>query len=252
MLDQQRLDAVDVWEHFTVTGAVVEWTRGQYANNGLLIKGAAGSGQVGYDFASCENTTIEIRPRLVYTYVVSAPVPTLTPTRTPLPTSTATPTPIGTPTSTRTPTPTANVTATPTPTAGLTQQPRRTGSGAPTPTPTITPVVIGASTVITSGLVTQPPVVDGDLRDWVLSDGAVLNRYTVEYVHPRAVPEPQDASTRIWSLWTSDTLYLAARVWDDVMVADSIDDIWRDDSIEFAIDDARDFDQTVPTITSLR
>jgi hypothetical protein len=97
------------------------------------------------------------------------------------------------------------------------------------------------SEVITAGQVSQLPIVDGDLRDWVLSDGLAMNRHSVEFVAQRVVPEPADSSLRVWSLWTNDALYLAARVWDDVMVADSPLEIWRDDSIEFAIDGARDF-----------
>jgi hypothetical protein len=40
-------------------------------------------------------------------------------------------------------------------------------------------------------------------------------------------------------------LYMAARVWDDAVIADSAE-IWRDDSLELAIDGARDFSNGGP------
>ena len=247
MLDQQRLDAVDIWEHFDVTGAVVEWTRWpvrqqwidhqrghwQWSSRLRFRESREHNNRdtptIGVHVCCiCASTYADTDPNAsadvdsnVYTYpnrnghanayahanleCGGYPYANL------------------------------NLTATPTP----------TGSGSPTPTPTITPMVIGASGVITSGLVTQLPVVDGDLFDWVLSDGVVLNCHTAEYIHMRAVPEPQDNSARVWSLWTNDMLYLAARVWDNAMVADS-SDIWRDDSIEFAIDGAGDFASNGP------
>lgn len=83
-------------------------------------------------------------------------------------------------------------------------------------------------------------MVDGNLSDWVLADRAAVNLDTVEFIHPRSVPGATDSSALIWSSWTDDTLFLAARVWDDVVMADS-GEIWRDDSLEFAFDGARDF-----------
>ncbi len=191
LLDQQRLDKIGVWQRFDITAALAEWVRGTQQNYGVVIKGIGGSsGQVSYDFASSEVGDVSIRPRLVYTYVVSAPTPT--------------------------PSPTAIATAT------------------PTPLPTSTPPrqVIGK-------YAPAPPFIDGDLADWPLDAGLLLDRNTAEYIHVRGTPDPADSSLRAWAAWDAYTLYLAARVYDDVVVADS-PEVWKDDSIEFAIDGAQD------------
>ena len=86
---------------------------------------------------------------------------------------------------------------------------------------------------------TQPYTIDGELGEWTLDEGAWLSINTADFVHPRSVPLPADSSARIWAAWDSNALYLAVRVWDDAMVADSAD-IWRDDGLEFAIDGAQD------------
>lgn len=62
---------------------------------------------------------------------------------------------------------------------------------------------------------------------------------TADFVHPRSVPQPWDSSARIWATWDNNNLYLAAKVWDDAVVADSAD-IWRDDGLEFGFDGAHD------------
>ena len=234
LLDQERLDQASVWEHFNVTQAVSEWVGRQADNNGLVIKGGSGTGQVSYDFASKEATEALIRPRLVFTYSIAIVPPTPIPTSTPLPTSTPTRTPTATVTPTQTPTqqtPTATPGNTPTPTSTPTVTPT------PSPTPTITPIM--PPRMLYAQPAAQPPTIDGNLGEWTLDEGAWLNINTADFVHPRSVPQPADGSARIWAAWDSNRLYLAVRVWDDAMVADSAD-IWRDDGLEFAIDGAQD------------
>ena len=213
LLDQERLDQVSIWEHFNVTQAVSEWVGRQADNNGLIIKGGSGSGQVGYDFASKETTDALIRPRLVFTYSIAIVPPT------PMPTPTPTRTPTATPGNTPTPTSTPSVTAT------------------PSATPTITPVM--PPRMLYAHPAAQPPTIDGNLAEWTLDEGAWLSINTADFVDPRSVPQPADGSARIWAAWDTNKLYLAVRVWDDAMVADSAD-IWRDDGLEFAIDGAQD------------
>ena len=91
-----------------------------------------------------------------------------------------------------------------------------------------------------AALSVQPITVDGYLDDWSLGPGELLDRYTADYVHPRGAPEPDDNSALVWAAWTPTMLYLAAHVTDDVLIADS-NDIWRDDSLEFAFDGDLDF-----------
>ena len=241
LLDQELLDQVSVWEHFNVTQAVAEWVGRQADNNGFIIKGGSANGQVSYDFASKEATDTLIRPRLVFTYSIAIVPPTPSPTATPLPTSTPTPgnTPTPTSTPTRTPTATATPTRTPTATPGNSPTPTSTPTVTPTPsaTPTITPVM--PPRMLYAQPAVQRPTIDGNLGEWTLDEGAWLSINTADFVHPRSVPQPADGSARIWASWDGDTLYLAARVWDDAMVADSAD-IWRDDGLEFAIDGAQD------------
>lgn len=239
LLDQHRLDELKVWKRFDVTQALAEWVSGAYPNHGLAIKGGAGSGGVNYDFASSENVDLTIRPRLVFTYGISVapptPTPTSTPTRTPTPTTgpSATPTPSATATPSPTFTPTAGPTSTPTATA--------TPSPLPTATPTATPRPFGPGQVITATFMLEPPVIDGHLDDWVLNSGVLLDASTASTVRPTDVPPPtpEDISARIWTAWDDDFLYIAARVWDDVLVSDS-PDVWHDDELEFAFDGAFD------------
>ena len=233
LLDQHRLDELKVWKRFDVTQALAEWVSGAYTNHGLAIKGGAGSGGVNYDFASSENTDLTIRPRLVFTYAISVapptPTPTSTPTRTPTPTSGPTPTPTPSATST----PTAGPTSTPTPTA--------TPFPSPTATATATPRPFGPSQVMTATFMLEPPDIDGNLNDWALNSGVLLDAATASTVRPTDVPPPtpEDISARVWAAWDDDFLYIAARVWDDVLMSDS-PDVWHDDQLEFAFDGAFD------------
>ncbi len=227
LLDQQRLDAVNVWERFNVTDALAQWVSGSQANHGLVIKGGAGSGGVNYDFASSENNDLTIRPRLVFTYAVAITPPTPTPTNTPT----------VTPTRTKTPTPTVTPTATRTPTVTPTASPGSTA----TSTPTATPRPVSPSQVITATYMSVPPTLDGQLDDWTLNAGVLLDATSATTVRPTGSPPPSaaDASMQVWAAWDESYLYVAARVWDDVIVEDS-SDVWQDDEIEIAIDGAGD------------
>ena len=222
LLSQHQLNEVNVWKRFDITQALVEWDTGTFPNYGVTVRGGASSGGVAYDFASSEEPDISIRPRLVFTYVVTVEPPTPTPTPTRPPISTPTPTPTATPTRT----PTATPTVTPTPTLGPTS----------TPTPTPQPAV-----VITAPLMTLPPAIDGDLSDWPASSGAQFDASSASTVRPTGgtLPSAADINIHAWAAWDNDFLYLAARVWDDAVVSDSTD-VWQDDELEFSVDAALD------------
>lgn len=202
VLDSKRLQREQVWERFDVTQAVSAWHSGVQLNHGLLLRGGSASGSVSYDFVGSEYWNTTLRPRLVITYSVAPPTPTVTPTPSPGP---ATPTPTTTPARTSTPTPTPD-------------RPAR---------------------AVIASRVAQPPVIDGNLGDWWLDGGTLLNVETADFVHPRSSPDPADPNARFWAAWDADNLYLAAWVWDGEKVADS-EDIWEDDGLEFAIDGAGD------------
>jgi hypothetical protein len=209
-LDSQRLDQELVWERFEVTEIVDEWVGGQVANEGLIVKSAASSGGIAYDFYTREASDIELRPRLVLTYGVPAPPP---------PTATPTPTPTASPTPTSSPTPTPTYTPSPT----------------PTPVPPLEP-----ARVITAAVAAAPLAIDGVLDDWTLDEGTLLDATTAELLWGE-VPSASDLSARMWAAWDADALYLAVRVWDDVIWNEPADPVWQDDEIELGVDGA--FDQ---------
>ena len=111
------------WYDFELTALVQGWVNGSIANNGLLLRAPGSTSSLW--FASAQNPTVSLRPKLVITYklaltpTATATVP-VTPTSSPTPTATGTvtATPTATPSVTATWTPTATVTATPTPTPG--------------------------------------------------------------------------------------------------------------------------------------
>ena len=88
---------------------------------------------------------------------------------------------------------------------------------------------------------TLPPEIDGDFDDWNLNAGVLLDATTASTVRPTDVPPPApaDNSARIWAAWDNSVLYIAARVWDDVLVSDS-SAVWHDDELEFGFDTALD------------
>ena len=85
----------------------------------------------------------------------------------------------------------------------------------------------------------SPPVLDGNLGEWQHLPPVILDRYTADYVAERVVPEPDDLSAEIWSMWTADTLYLAFRVRDEAVLNDSAQ-VWHDDEIEIGLDSLHD------------
>ena len=91
----------------------------------------------------------------------------------------------------------------------------------------------------------QPPIVDGNLSDWVRWSPVVLNRDTARYVATQPPgsppPTPADNSAELRALWTSTNLYFAIFVRDDRIVNDS-PDVWHDDEIELAFVGAWDGD----------
>jgi len=143
-----RLEAINAWLEHDWTSFIPTWRADPTLNQGAVITVTA-FGAVSYWFASSENITQEIRPRLVIDYLYWPPTstPTATPTSTgtftptPTPTATGTFTPTPTPTATATATATATVTSSWTPTATATHTPAPTASATPTPTATVTATV---------------------------------------------------------------------------------------------------------------
>ena len=121
------------WYGFDLTPLVQDWVNGTLTNKGVLLRATYSSHS--FRFASAQNTSASIRPRLVVTYD-SEGGPTSTTTATP--TSSATPTH----------TPTASATPTQSPT-GTSATP--TSSATPTHTPTTSPTATlpGSETTIT-------------------------------------------------------------------------------------------------------
>ena len=111
----------------------------------------------------------------------------------------------------------------------------------PTPYRTVTPT---SPPPVTSRDLTAyrgSPTIDGDLNDWDLVDGIVLDASSATTIHGESPTSPSDNSATIWARWDADYLYLAARVRDDIRVVDSTD-IWKDDGVEFALDGENDDD----------
>ena len=163
MLDEQRLDQVAVWESFDVTSAVRNWVSGASPNNGVILKGGDGSGNVSYDFASSEYFDVALRPRLTIRFQTVTPTPTPTVTITPTRTPTRTPTSSATPTASRTSTPTLTATitrtATWTPTNTATPTTSRTATTTPTATVTRTATPTPAETATATATSTPSPSV---------------------------------------------------------------------------------------------
>jgi len=88
--------------------------------------------------------------------------------------------------------------------------------------------------------VDQPLTIDGDLGDWNLDSGIRLT--AANYVRLAASSSGDaDLSARVSFAWDQANLYLAASVIDDVHVGNqSATDMWQVDSIQIAIDPARD------------
>ena len=81
-------------------------------------------------------------------------------------------------------------------------------------TPTPEPGIFRAYRVLTT------PVIDGNLGDWPLLGGLVLNTDTA-FSYNGSFSSYADGSTTCWSQWNDTTLFVACDVLDDVLVADS-------------------------------
>jgi len=81
-------------------------------------------------------------------------------------------------------------------------------------------------------------VLDGNLNEWGNFPQVYLDADNAETVSG-IVPLPQDSSGVVFSAWDENYLYLAAHVYDDVIVADS-ETLWWDDSVIFGIDGLHD------------
>ena len=112
-----------------------------------------------------------------------------------------------------------------------------------TPTPHRTATPTSPPPISSRDLIAHPgsPVIDGDLSDWALTDGIVLDVASATTINGDAPDSDGDNSVTIWAAWDADFLYFAARVRDDVSVVDSAD-IWKDDGVEFALDGENDDD----------
>ncbi|MEM4724086.1 MAG: DNRLRE domain-containing protein, partial [Candidatus Hadarchaeum sp.] len=102
------------WYGFDMTAVVRSWLEGSVRNNGIILRGISPVSWDAFYFASSQNNTLELRPKLIVTYRLAGS-PTPTPRTSPTPTLTPSATPTGTLPGNVTRTPTANLTATPTP-----------------------------------------------------------------------------------------------------------------------------------------
>jgi hypothetical protein len=143
-------DTIWKWYTFDITELAQGWVDGSVANHGLLLREALPWGTGKFYFTSSDDSTIDLRPKLVLTYRVpegpeatatriatQTATPTATPTAAETPAATHTPTPTGAPAATSSPTPSPTRSATPTATAART--PTSTATASPAATTTLTP-----------------------------------------------------------------------------------------------------------------
>lgn len=86
--------------------------------------------------------------------------------------------------------------------------------------------------------INNPITPDGDVSDWPTVSEFTLDASSAQYVGG-SVNSELDASLILSAVWDSNYLYVAALVNDDTLVADS-SYVWDDDSVEMALDGARD------------
>lgn len=91
----------------------------------------------------------------------------------------------------------------------------------------------GSGRVLFSNYAYYPPNVDGNLDDWD-DTGAVRLDVTTASYKQNDPTSPADLSGELRSQWNETYLYLAISVNDDVLVWDSGNKVWLDDSIELA------------------
>ncbi len=118
-----------------------------------------------------------------------------------------------------------------TPLLGLTIAPGSAGSSAATPTPE--PGIFRAYRAA------QAPLIDGNLTDWPVQGGVLLNRNTASY-RTGVITSDADASVSCRSMWDENALYVGCDVNDDNLIADSATEVWKDDVVELAFDGKND------------
>lgn len=143
LVSSTTVGLLEGWKSWDATALVSAWLAGTYSNYGVGITGPVTGNLWLRRFSSRQGG---FAPRLVVTYVLPTPTPTITPTpsHTPTRTPTVTPTPTWTPTRTPTITPTPTRTPTLSPTPTPTRTPTGTPSATPTPTRTPTPTPTGS------------------------------------------------------------------------------------------------------------
>ncbi len=119
------------------------------------------------------------------------------------------------------------------------------GPAHPTPVPTVmVPRPFEKEIHSISGI-----TVDGRIDDWPASSDFVLNDQSqIAYsLAPRSWAGPQDLSAEAWAGWTSEGLYFAFKVLDDVHVQTKADsDLWHGDHMELQFDTLLEKDYTNP------
>lgn len=113
----------------------------------------------------------------------------------------------------------------------------------PTPTPTATPTPLPK--VGAAGYALQSPTIDGDLSDWPAPPGVLVDIWNA-MDYGGLISSPADASARCFHQWSAAHLYAACVVYDDVLVADSGEQWWKDDTMELVYDGLND-DQSYGT-----
>ena len=79
------------------------------------------------------------------------------------------------------------------------------------------------------------PVIDGDLTEWAGLASVPLDALGHYSAVTGPLPSLADLSATLRAVWTSDTLYFAAAITDDVLIGNDSIDIWQDDVIELAL-----------------
>jgi GH18 family chitinase len=95
-------------------------------------------------------------------------------------------------------------------------------------------------------------VLDGKLEDWPAAPDVVLNSQSqVAYsIDPQSWEGPQDLSAEIWRGWTTDGLYFAFKVTDDIHLQPNADaNIWHGDYMELQFDTQLEQDFTDGTMS---
>jgi cell division septation protein DedD len=102
--------------------------------------------------------------------------------------------------------------------------------------PVLATVPGGVGPIVPAHRFTRPPTLDGRLDEWVLFPFIELHAETAAFKEGGPpYPPPADASMYLQLGWDSTHLYVAARVFDDLLMNDSAE-VWKDDEIELGFD----------------